>query len=70
MCKLLHMRRIRILETTGPIEVKFYMEYLCLVGIKVYIIGPGHMIKMAAVPIYNKQEAHGPQRSPELTAVS
>ena len=41
-------------ETTGPIEVRFYMEHLCLTGTKVYIIGPGHMTKMAAMPIYGK----------------
>ena len=43
-----------LLETTGPIEVWFYMEHLCLTGTKVYIIGPGHMTKMAAMPIYGK----------------
>ena len=30
------------------------MEHLCLAGTKVYIIGPGHMTKMAAMPIYGK----------------
>ena len=36
-------------------EVKFYMEHLCLPGINSYIIDPGHMTKMAAMPIYNKK---------------
>ena len=41
-------------ETTGRIEVRFYMEHVCLAGTKVYIIGPGHMIKMASMLIYGK----------------
>ena len=39
-------------ETTGP--NKFYIENLWLMGTKVHIIGPGHMTKMAAMPIYGK----------------
>ena len=35
-----------ISETTGPIQVRFYVEHLCLTGTKVYIIGPSHMTKM------------------------
>ena len=38
-------------ETTGPIRVRFYIGHLCLKRTKVYIIGPGHMAKMAAMPI-------------------
>ena len=35
-------------ETTGPIGVRFFIiEHLSLMGKKVYIIGPGHMTKMA-----------------------
>ena len=41
-------------ETTGPIRVRFYIEHLSLMGTKVYIIGPGHMTKMANMPIYGK----------------
>ena len=41
-------------EITGPIEIRFYVEPLCLAGTKVYIIGPGHMTKMATMPIYGK----------------
>ena len=41
-------------ESKGPIQVRFYIEHLCLTGTKVYIIGPGHMTKMAAMPIYGK----------------
>ena len=39
-------------ETTGPIEAKFHMEPPWEGGTKVYSNGPGHMTKMAAMPIY------------------
>ena len=42
-------------ETTGPIEVKFYMEPPWDGGTKVCSNGPGHMTKMAAMPIYGKK---------------
>ena len=41
-------------ETTGPIEVKFHVEPPWDGGTKVYSNGPGHMTKMAAMPIYGK----------------
>ena len=41
-------------ETTGPIKLKFHMETPWDAGRKVYSNGPGHMTKMAAMPIYNK----------------
>ena len=41
-------------ETTMPIRVRFYIEHLCLTGTKVYVIGPGHMMKMASMLIYGK----------------
>ena len=41
-------------ETTLPIKAKFYVEPLWEGGTKVYIKGPGHMTKMAAIPIYGK----------------
>ena len=41
-------------ETTGPIEAKFHMESPWDGGMKVYSNGPGHMTKMAAMPIYGK----------------
>ena len=41
-------------ETTGPIEAKFHMEPPWDGGTKVYSNGPGHMTKMAAMPIYGK----------------
>ena len=41
-------------ETALPIKAKFYMESPWEGGTKVYINGPGHMTKMAAMPIYGK----------------
>ena len=41
-------------ETTGPIEAKFHMESQWDGGTKVCSNGPGHMTKMAAMPIYSK----------------
>ena len=41
-------------ETTGPIEAKFHMKPPWDGGMKVCSNGPGHMTKMAAMPIYGK----------------
>ena len=41
-------------ETALPIKAKFYVEPPWEGGMKVYINGPGHMTKMAAMPIYGK----------------
>ena len=41
-------------ETARPIKAKFYVEPPWEGGTKVYINGPGHMTKMAAMPIYGK----------------
>ena len=41
-------------ETTGPIKVVFHMELLWDGGTKVWSNGPGHLTKMAAMPIYGK----------------
>ena len=41
-------------ETTVPISIKFHMQPLDRGGKKVYIFRPGHMAKMAAMPIYGK----------------
>ena len=41
-------------EATGPIEAKFHVEPPWDGGTKVYSNGPGHMTKMAAMPIYGK----------------
>ena len=39
-------------ETAWPIKAKFYVEPSWEGGTKVYINCPGHMTKMAAMPIY------------------
>ena len=41
-------------ETAWPIKANFYVEPPWEGGTKVYINGPGHMTKMAAMPIYGK----------------
>ena len=41
-------------ETAWPIKAKFYVEPPWEVGTKFYINGPGHMTKVAAMPIYGK----------------
>ena len=41
-------------ETAGLIKAKLYVEPPWEGGTKVYINGPGHMTKMAAMPIYGK----------------
>ena len=41
-------------ETAWPIKVKLHVEHPEEGGTKVYINGPGHMTKMAAMPIYDK----------------
>ena len=34
------------------LEVRFYMEHICLAGTKVHMIDPDHMTKMATMLIY------------------
>ena len=41
-------------ETAWPIKAKFYTKPPWEEGTKVYINGPGHMTKVAAMPIYGK----------------
>ena len=41
-------------ETALPIKAKLYVEPPWEGGTKVYINGPGHMTKVAAMPIYGK----------------
>ena len=49
-----HSSNIFSSETIEPIKVKFYMEPPWDGGTKVCSNGPGHMAKMAAMPIYGK----------------
>ena len=41
-------------ETTGPIEAKFHVEPPWHGGTKICSNGPGHMTKVATMPIYGK----------------
>ena len=50
-------------ETTGPISIKLHMQPPGIGGKKVYIFGPGHMTKMAAMLRYaqNLKKSCSPQ---------
>ena len=52
-------------ETTGPIKLKFHMETILDAGTKVCSNGPGHMTKMAAMPIYGKKLLKSSSPEPE-----
>ena len=54
VCMLLTFSNIFSSETTEPIEAKFHMEPPWDGGMKVCSNGPGHMTKMATMPIYGK----------------
>ena len=52
-------------ETTGQVKVIFHMELLWDGGTKVCSNGPGHMTKVAAMPICGKnlkKSSHEPKR--------
>ena len=53
-------------ETAWPIKAKFYMEPPWEGGTHVYIYGPGHMTKMAAMPIYGKNLKKSSSPEPEV----
>ena len=53
-------------ETAWPIKAKFYVEPPWEGGTKVYINGPGHMTKMAAMPIYGKNVKKSSSPEPEV----
>ena len=59
-----HERKFFSSETTGPIEAKFHMKPPWEWGTKVYSNCPGHMTKMAAMPICGKN--FETSSSPEL----
>ena len=54
MCCMSTFSNIFSSETTGPIEAKFHMEPHWDGGTKACLNGPGHMTKMAAMPMYGK----------------
>ena len=45
-------------ENTRPISIKFHMQPLGKRGKKIYIFCPGHITKMAALPIYGKNHSN------------
>ena len=49
-----------------PIKAKFYVEPPWEGGSKVYINGPGHMTKVAAMPIYGKNLQKSSSPEPEV----
>ena len=53
-------------ETAWPIKAKFYVELSWEGGTKVCINGPGHMTKMAAMPIYGKNLKKSSSPEPEV----
>ena len=53
-------------ETDWPIKAKFYVEPPWEGGTKVYINDPGHMTKMAAMPIYDKNLKKYSSPEPEV----
>ena len=57
---------IFFLETAWPIKAKFYVEPPWEGGTKVYINGPGHMTKMAAMPIYGIKLKKSSSPKPEV----
>ena len=66
-----HRRRQQCLnifssETALPIKAKFYVEPLWEGGTKVCINGPGHMTKVAAMPIYGKNLGKSSSPEPEV----
>ena len=53
-------------ETAWPIKAKFYVEPHWEKGTKVYINGPDHMTKMAAMHIYGKNLEKSSSPEPEV----
>ena len=53
-------------ETALPIKAKFLVEPLWEVRMKIYINGPGHMTKVAAMPIYGKNIKKSSSLEPEV----
>ena len=53
-CRLSLISNVFSFETAWPIKVKFHVKPPLEMGTKVCINGPGHMTKMAAMPIYSK----------------
>ena len=65
-CPSVHPSTILSSETAWPIKAKFYVEPPWEVGTKVYINSLGHMTKMAAMPIYDKNLKKSSSPEPEF----
>ena len=61
-----HFQTSSPLKPPRPIKAKFYVEPPWEGGTKVYINGPGHMTKMAAMPIYGKNLKKSSSPEPEV----
>ena len=57
VCVLSTFSNIFSSETTWPAEANFHMESPWDGGMKVCSNGPGHMTKMATMPIYNLKKS-------------
>ena len=53
-CMIQKYSKIFFSGTTWPIKAQFHRKHLWEGGINVFINNPGHMNKMAAMPIYGK----------------
>ena len=53
--ELSSVKNSNITEATGPTEAVFYMEPSWIMGTKLGSNGPGHMNKMASMPIFGKK---------------
>ena len=65
VCVLSTFSNIFSSETTGPIETKFHMEPPWDGGTNVCSNGPGHMTKVAAMPICGKNLKKSPSPEPK-----
>ena len=61
-----HFSNIFSSETAWPTKAKFYVEPPWGGGTKVYINDPGHMTKMATMPIYGKNLKKSSSPEPEV----
>ena len=53
-CILQKYSKIFFSETTWPVKAQYYRKHLWEGEINMFINNPGHMTKMAAMPIYGK----------------
>ena len=66
LCRCPPFSNVFYSETAWPIKAKFYLEPPWEGGTKVYINDPGHMTKMAAMPIYGKNLKKSSSPEPEV----